>query len=31
MEAGFDEAVNPIKNSRDLAKLIVENEDQYDR
>jgi hypothetical protein len=27
MKAGFDKGVNPIKNSRDLAKLIVEDED----
>ncbi len=25
MKAGFNEVVNPIKNSRDLAKLIVED------
>lgn len=31
MNAGFDEVVNPIKNSRDLAKLIVEGEDRDDR
>jgi hypothetical protein len=30
MKGGFDEVVNPIKNSRDLAKLIVEDEDQDD-
>jgi hypothetical protein len=28
MKGGFDEVVNPIKNSRDLAKLIVEDEDR---
>ena len=27
-EAGFDEVVNTIKTSRDLAKLIVEDEDR---
>jgi hypothetical protein len=31
MEAGFGDVVNPIKNSRDLAKLIVEDEDRADR
>ena len=29
MEAGFDEVLNTIKNSRDLAKLIVDGEDSY--
>jgi len=31
MRAGFGDVVNPIKNSRDLAKLIVEDEDQDDQ
>lgn len=26
MEAGFDDDVHPIRNSRDLAKLIIESE-----
>ncbi len=29
MKAGFGDVVNPIKNSRDLAKLIVDGEDSY--
>lgn len=31
MEAGYDGVVTAIKNSRDLAKLIVEGEDRADR
>lgn len=31
MEAGYDGIVAPIKTSRDLAKLIVEDEDRADR
>ena len=31
MEAGYDGVVTAIKNSRDLAKLIVEDEDRADR
>ena len=31
LEAGYDDKWSPIENSRDLAKLIVEDEDRNDR
>lgn len=30
MKAGYDEKIKPIRNSRDLAKLIVKAEDRND-